>query len=190
MCGCVTDTYSHLKNYLKIQKAIRSCLMQAKIGDVKGSYCERLMAVAVCDIATNVILPEILRATEAPRSAPGLEGEAGDRNVDFFSQIQKTDKAMNQRYEGTFMSKTGLQSDQIVNKVCMGAFTGDWGMFTEDILSEIDENEVEPSFGPLFATSRMQTYILLKIILFAYSRAITSSQRIARCCEENVVFMA
>jgi transposase len=32
--------------------------------------------------------------------------------------------------------------------------------------------------------------ILLKVVLFAYSRGITSSRRIARCCEENVVFMA
>jgi transposase len=32
--------------------------------------------------------------------------------------------------------------------------------------------------------------ILLKIILYAYSRGITSSRKIARCCEENVVFMA
>jgi transposase len=32
--------------------------------------------------------------------------------------------------------------------------------------------------------------ILLKIILFAYSRGITSSRAIARCCEENIVFMA
>lgn len=32
--------------------------------------------------------------------------------------------------------------------------------------------------------------ILLKIILFAYSRGITSSRKIARCCEENIVFMA
>jgi len=32
--------------------------------------------------------------------------------------------------------------------------------------------------------------ILLKIILFAYSRGITKSRRIARCCEENVMFMA
>lgn len=31
---------------------------------------------------------------------------------------------------------------------------------------------------------------LLKIILFAYSRGITSSRQIARCCEENVIFMA
>jgi transposase len=32
--------------------------------------------------------------------------------------------------------------------------------------------------------------ILLKVVLFAYSRSIVSSRRIARACEENVVFMA
>ncbi len=32
--------------------------------------------------------------------------------------------------------------------------------------------------------------ILLKIILFAYSRWITSSRKIAQCCEENIIFMA
>ena len=32
--------------------------------------------------------------------------------------------------------------------------------------------------------------ILLKVVLFAYSRGITSSRRIARACEEKVVFMA
>ncbi len=32
--------------------------------------------------------------------------------------------------------------------------------------------------------------ILLKIVLYAYSRGITSSRKIAQCCHENVVFMA
>lgn len=32
--------------------------------------------------------------------------------------------------------------------------------------------------------------ILLKVVLFAYSRGITSSREISRCCEENVVFIA
>jgi transposase len=32
--------------------------------------------------------------------------------------------------------------------------------------------------------------IFLKIVLFAYSRGIVSSRNIARCCEENVIFMA
>ena len=32
--------------------------------------------------------------------------------------------------------------------------------------------------------------VLLKVVLFAYSRGITSSRQIARACEENVVFIA
>lgn len=32
--------------------------------------------------------------------------------------------------------------------------------------------------------------ILLKIVLFAYSRGIMSSRKIAQCCEENIIFMA
>jgi transposase len=32
--------------------------------------------------------------------------------------------------------------------------------------------------------------ILLKIILFAYSRGIVSSREIARCCRENIIFIA
>ena len=32
--------------------------------------------------------------------------------------------------------------------------------------------------------------ILLKIILYAYSRGIVSSRKIAQCCEENIIFMA
>ena len=32
--------------------------------------------------------------------------------------------------------------------------------------------------------------ILLKIVLYAYSRGITSSRKIEQCCRENVIFMA
>jgi transposase len=39
-------------------------------------------------------------------------------------------------------------------------------------------------------TPAIDPAILLKVILFAYSRGIISSHRIAQACEENVVFMA
>lgn len=45
---------------------------------------------------------------------------------------------------------------------------------------ENDENGA-PAYDPA---------VLLKVVLFAYSRGITSSRGIARACEENVVFMA
>jgi len=44
-----------------------------------------------------------------------------------------------------------------------------------------NDNTGAPAYDPA---------ILLKIILFAYSRGIVSSRKIARCCQENIVFMA
>lgn len=155
-CGCITDTYSHLKNYLKLQQGIQMCLMQAKIGQVKGSYCERLMSQGVCDIATNVVLPEIERNIK-----PGdVNGDGKDRNpaANFLSQMRATDRSMNQRYTGSFLSQAGLSTDQIVNKACVAAITGDWSVLTDNILSAIDRNEVEPVFGPPFPESRLQGY--------------------------------
>jgi transposase len=51
------------------------------------------------------------------------------------------------------------------------------------IFKERYHNDVTgaPAFNPA---------ILLKIILYAYSRGILSSRKIASCCEENVIFMA
>lgn len=44
-----------------------------------------------------------------------------------------------------------------------------------------NDNTGAPAYDPA---------ILLKIILYAYSRGITSSRKIAQCCEENIIFMA
>ena len=47
--------------------------------------------------------------------------------------------------------------------------------------SRYDNDEVgAPAYDPA---------VLLKVVLFAYSRGITSSRQIARACEENVVYM-
>lgn len=43
-----------------------------------------------------------------------------------------------------------------------------------------NDNTGAPAYDPA---------ILLKIILYAYSRGITSSRKIAQCCEENIIFM-
>ena len=66
----------------------------------------------------------------------------------------------------------------------------------EFTLSHLIDNEMDLSFldnrfqNDETGAPAFDPRILLKIILFAYSRGITSSRKIARCCEENVVFMA
>lgn len=66
----------------------------------------------------------------------------------------------------------------------------------EFTLNHIIENELDLSiFDSRFSNDETGApayapKLLLKVVLFAYSRGITSSRKIARACEENVVFMA
>ena len=66
----------------------------------------------------------------------------------------------------------------------------------EYTLSYLIDNKMDLScFEELYkndetGASAYNPSVLLKIILFAYSRGIFSSRDIARACEENVVFMA
>lgn len=63
-------------------------------------------------------------------------------------------------------------------------------------LNHLVENELDVSFfdrrykNDQTGAPAYDPKILLKIILFAYSRGITSSRKIAQCCEENIIFMA
>ncbi len=155
-CGCITDTYSHLRNYLKIEEGIYNCLSQAKVGNVKGSYCERLMGQAVCDIATNVIFKTI--AQSSVRGGDNGKDPHKSVFINALQGLQKGDKLLNERYKGTFFSQAGLGTEQIVNKACLAAVTGDWSILSENILSSINKNEVKPIFGPPFPESRFQGY--------------------------------
>lgn len=66
----------------------------------------------------------------------------------------------------------------------------------EHALNYIVDNELDLKvFEPRFSNDNngapaYDPAILLKIILYAYSRGITSSRRIARCCEDNIIFKA
>ena len=66
----------------------------------------------------------------------------------------------------------------------------------EYTLNHLIDHELDVSiFDSRFKNDQMgapayDPKILLKIVLYAYSRGIVSSRSIARCCEENIIFMA
>lgn len=66
----------------------------------------------------------------------------------------------------------------------------------EHILHYLIDNEIDLSvFDSRYSNDETgapayDPAILLKIILYAYSRGITSSRKIAQCCRENIMFMA
>ncbi|MFC1814291.1 transposase [Thermodesulfobacteriota bacterium] len=66
----------------------------------------------------------------------------------------------------------------------------------EYTLSYLIDNEIDLSlFDNRYSNDEIgapayDPSILLKIVLYAYSRGIVSSRKIARCCQENIIFMA
>lgn len=159
-CGCITNTYSYLQMYLRIMTSINECLEQAKFGTVKGSYCERLISQSVCDIATNVVLPELQQNFD-PRNSPGKGGDTHDQNsfLSFLGHMRATDKQLGERYKGNnFFNQLGLGTNQLINKACVGAITGDWSVLTDSILTAVEKNQVRPIFGSPLPESRMQGF--------------------------------
>lgn len=157
-CGCITDTYSHLNKFIKIQEGIQNCLKEAQIGVAKGSYCERLMGIAVCDVATNILFKTVSQKSVRGNTNTGDDPHSAGIGS-FLSGAQQMDQVLEDRYEGNeFYTRAGLSTEQITNKVCLVALTGDWSALTTNLLSAIEENQVKPTFGPMFPTSRMQGY--------------------------------
>ena len=148
--ACITDTYSHTNNFLKLQKDIYQCLEQAKIGQVRGGYCQRLMAQAVCDIATNVLVPAVKE---------GLTSRGGGRGEDFAQSVRESNEIFQNRYQNSIFDNNGnLGTTNLYHKTCISALTGDLSLLTDDFLLAIESNEVDPIFGPPLPESRIIGY--------------------------------
>lgn len=92
------------------------------------------------------------------------------------------------RYKSYDYSQTKLIAVSFDAQILPGSF--------EHTLCYLVEHEVDlSSFEPRYINDETgrpayDPAVLLKIVLYAYSRGITSSREIERCCRENVVFMA
>ena len=92
------------------------------------------------------------------------------------------------RYKHYDFNQTKMIPLRFADQIQLGTF--------EYTLSHVVDNDLDMS---LFESRYRNDYsgalaydpaILLKIVLFAYSRGITSSRKIAQACKENVLFMA
>ena len=93
------------------------------------------------------------------------------------------------RYKHYDYRQSKLLPVSLKNRFFLGASNRRWLCYLVDheldlsVFEERYSNDEEgaPAYDPA---------ILLKIVLLAYSRGVTSSRRIARLCEQNVMFMA
>ncbi|MBI5392523.1 fibronectin type III domain-containing protein [Candidatus Woesearchaeota archaeon] len=142
-CGCLPGIKGHLENLLRIMQGARKCLQQAQIGEVRGGYCERLLAQFICDIFVELVLKSLFKSSS---SGGGLLGGlfGGSDVKDYKSKSASVEERLSQRYGGILKDRFGLSSDQLINKFCIFSITLDWSLL-EDVLNQVvDSIEVAP----------------------------------------------
>ncbi|MBN2458273.1 hypothetical protein JXB31_04045 [Candidatus Woesearchaeota archaeon] len=154
LCLCLPGLQSHLENYLKIMVGAKKCLQQALIGEVRGGFCERLLAQFVCDL-----LIEAFRAIYKSVDFDSRDSGSGSRGAlgNYKKNSEDVSDQLSDRYGGIVNDRMGLSTDQLVNKACVFAITGDWSMMEGLFENFVDAIEIEP-VATVFAESRPYGY--------------------------------
>ncbi len=137
-CACLPGVKGHLENLLRIMQGAKKCLQQAQIGEVRGGYCERLLAQFVCDLFSELVLKSLFGTSSGDSGLLGsLLGDSGIK--DYKSKSANIEQRLGDRYGGILKSRLGLSSDQLVNKFCIFGITLDWSVL-EDVLNQVVES--------------------------------------------------
>jgi len=153
-CVCLPGLMSHLRNWLKVMMGAKKCLEQALIGEVRGGYCERLLAQFICDL-----LIEAFKFALSWAESSGGTGDTGVRGAlgDYKKNSDTLSNDLSNRYGDVVKDNIELSSDRLVNKFCVVAFTLDWSLLDAVLENIVEEVEVEP-IAYLEAESRPYGY--------------------------------
>ncbi len=151
-CVCLPGLMAHLQNWLKIMEGAKKCLQQAQIGEVRGGYCERLLAQFVCDILIELFKLTLTFAQNSNYIGQDTYGQKGFGTdavtgslANYKQNSQQISDSLSGRYGDIVKTNMGLSSDQLVNKACVVAFTGDWSLLDSVLNNVVKSVEVEPT---------------------------------------------
>ncbi len=163
-CVCLPGLMSHLENWLKIMEGAKDCLKQAQVGEVRGGYCERLLAQFVCDILIELFKLVLTFAQNQQVVGQKTFGQGGigtdsvrDSLTNYKANSQQVTDSLSGRYGDIVKGKIGLSSDELVNKACVVAFTGDWSLLDSVLNNVVRTVEIDPTIW-LEAESRSYGY--------------------------------
>lgn len=142
-CVCLPAITQHLENYIKIMKGAKKCLQQAQIGEVRGGFCERLLAQFICDLLIES-LKFILHIDDRSTGAGTGDDEARGAISDYRDHHDQVTDQLSDRYGGVAQERFGLSSEQLVHKACVFGITQDWSMLEGIFENYVDTFDVEP----------------------------------------------
>lgn len=144
-CGCIPGMKSHLQNWLKIMINAKRCLEEALVGEVRGAFCERLLSQFICDILIELFRLALSFANDSNvEGGADLSGGIRGSLTNYKTNSKDVSEGLSDRYGDIVKSKMQMSSDQIVNKACMVAFTGDWTLLDGMLNTIVDSVEVKP----------------------------------------------
>ena len=144
-CGCIPGTISHLQNWIKIMNNIKRCLESALIGEVRGAFCERILSQFICDVLIELFRIALSFVDES--SAEGKYDPSGGLRgsiTNYKTNSKLVSEGLSNRYENIMTSKMKMSSDQLVNKVCMFAFTKDYSLMDGLLTTIVNSVEIAP----------------------------------------------
>lgn len=152
-CGCASGVRGHLTKFLQITQGVKKCMQQAQLGEVRGAYCERLLAQYACDIMAW-LYDKAMDDVDITASA---EGEGPITREGTLGNVKEVNDKLQARYGNIVASRFGLDSEQLVHKACIASITGDFSDL-RTLLDQAGQIPVEPVIGPMFPETRFQAY--------------------------------
>jgi len=150
-CGCTTSMYGHTVSVLRIFDAMKKCMEQAMIGDVREGFCERMLLIYTCDIAIDLFK---YMFKEFEGITPKERGGAFSRYQDNAEDLK--DSLIN-RYKGDWAETMRLTPEKIVNDACLFAFTGDLSLMEGAVENIVTRKPIAP-YAMVMASSRQGGY--------------------------------
>lgn len=150
-CGCTPAMYGYSHNALRVFDGLKKCMEGAMIGEVSQGFCERMLLIYGCDIATDLfkyVFGELI-----PYGGVGpFKGFANYRE-----NSETLKESLVNRYGPSIHETMGLTPEKIVNDACLFAFTGDIQLF-EGVLEQFVTRTPVAPYGLVYASSRQAGY--------------------------------
>ncbi len=132
---CLPATTAYLKQYRTIADAIRRCVKTIRVtGEGNAGVCQSIISQYVCDFVLDQVL---CKSTD---TKAGKTRKSATKQNDFLSilsgQAASTETGIGRRYGESNMFKAMFSERKLINSMCLKAFSGDWGIDLDTMLSE------------------------------------------------------
>jgi len=153
---CLSSIVGYLKHYRQVLTLIMNCFQTILLtGDGSAGVCRSVLTMYVCDLIYYAIscVDDYVTAGYG-EERPGLVG--------FFKHVagsyNSVQGSISNRYGSSNLYRVMFVKKKLIHAICLGAFTGDWDIDLEGMLTEATDVPIDTTAAIAPATRRFSTY--------------------------------